>query len=39
MMKIAPKVFMWLHIERPATTNATLLPAQIAEADLTFLMT
>ena len=29
---------MWLHIECPAATNATLSPAQIAEADLTFIM-
>ena len=31
MMKLAPEVFMWLHIERPAATNATLSPAQIAQ--------
>ena len=30
MMKIAPKVFMWLHIEWPAATNAALSPAKIA---------
>ena len=38
MMKIASEMFMWLYIERPAATNATLSPAQIAEADLAFLM-
>ena len=37
MMKIAPEVFMWLHIEQPAATNATLPPPQIAQK-LTFLM-
>ena len=31
MMKKAAEVFMWLHIERPAATNATLSPAQIAQ--------
>ena len=30
MMKILTEVFMWLHIEQPAATNATLPPAQIA---------
>ena len=28
-MKIAPEVFMWLHIERQAATNET--PAQIVQ--------
>ena len=31
MMKIAPEVFMWLHMERPAVTNATLSPVQIVQ--------
>ena len=31
MMKIAPEVFMWLHTEQPAATNATLSPAQTAQ--------
>ena len=31
MMTVAPEVFMWLHIEQPAATNATLSPAQIAQ--------
>ena len=31
MVKIALEVFMWLHIERPAATNATLSPAQITQ--------
>ena len=31
MMTVAPEVFMWLHIERPAATNATLSPAQIVQ--------
>ena len=31
MMKIAPGVFMWLHIEQPAATNATLSLAQIVQ--------
>ena len=31
MIKIAPEIFMWLHIERPAVTNATLSPAQIVQ--------
>ena len=31
MMKIAPEVFVRLHIERPAATNATLSVVQIAQ--------
>ena len=31
MMKTAPEVLMSLRMERPAATNATLSPAQIAQ--------